>query len=198
MPLRVSSRRHRSARGAFSLVEVALALGIAGFVLVGLIGAIPVASSVGRQSIDQTRAASIAATVFTSLRAGKFGAASLDEGANTIDLNGNAPAEYQAYFDETVSSTPTDSQHPDTRLHFAPVTGTPPTTVANNPVYLISLSLNNYPGKDLTPPNPTLAPYEMSPGVTHAKVNAVEVSVRVAARPKDVYRFSSVVANRTD
>lgn len=184
MSFRDLSRRR--ARGAFSLVEVALALGIAGFVLVGLIGAIPVASNVGRQSIEQTRAASIAATVFTSLRAGKFDAAFLtDNGTDTINLHtSTSPSDYQAYFDETASTASTDAR----RLHFVAATDTLPANVANGAVYVVTLRLNN------NPPG-TLKPDTTSP---HAQANAVEVSIHAVAHPKDVYRFSSVVANRTD
>ena len=185
MPLRVPS--YRCSPRAFSLVEVALALGIAGFVLVGLIGAIPVASNVGRQSIEQSRATSIAGTVFTSLRtAKKFGAVSLaDSGSDPINLNtSTAPSDYQAYFDETVSTATTDAR----RLHFLAASETLPASAANGAVYAVTLHLNN------NPPG-TLAPDATSP---HAQANAVEVSIHAVARPKDVYRFSSVVANRTD
>ena len=181
----------RRSRRAFSLVEVALALGIAGFVLVGLIGAIPVASSVGRQSIEQTRAVSIAGTVFASLRAGRFGAESLlDDGSAPFDLNtltsdtltstSNAKVFY-AYFDEIITNNTTEER----RLHFV---ATAPTGILS---YEVSLRFDNKPAG-------TLAPYTGSAGSTHAQANAVEISIRAAAHPKDVYRFSSVVANRTD
>ena len=176
--------RHR--RRAFSLVEVALALGIVAFVLVGLIGAIPVASDAGRRSIEQTRAASIADTVFASLRAGKFSASSLlDDGTDAINLNkSDSPADYQAYFDETVSTATANDAR---RLHFILASATVP-SAAVNMAYLVTLHLNN------NPPG-TLTPDATSP---HAQANAVEVSIHAAARPKDVYRFSSVVANRTE
>ncbi|MBE7157539.1 MAG: hypothetical protein INR62_03735 [Rhodospirillales bacterium] len=185
MPPRALSQCYRRVRRAFSLVEVALALGIAGFVLVGLIGAIPVASNVGRQSIEQSRAASIAGTVFTSLRAGKFNAASLaDSGTDTINLHtSTSPSDYQAYFDETVSATSTDAR----RLHFLAASEALP-AAANGAVYVVTLRLNNNPPGTLTPD--TTSP--------HAQANAVEVSIHAVARPKDVYRFSSVVANRTN
>ena len=185
MPLHASPRC-RCSWHAFSLVEVALALGIAGFVLVGLIGAIPVASNAGRQSIEQSRAASIAGTIFASLRAGKFSAVSLaDSGTDAINLNtSTSPSDYRAYFDETVSAASTDAR----RLHFVTATETLPAAAAVGAVYVITLRLNN------NPPG-TLAPGTTTP---HAQANAVEVSIHTVARSKDVYRFSSVGANRTE
>lgn len=186
MPAYASTRHPRFADRGFTLVEVALALGIAGFVLAGLIGAIPLASDVGRQSITQNRAASIASTVFASFRAQKFSAASLlDDGSDTINLNkSDTPAAYRAYFDETVSATATDPR----RLHFVPASATLPASAANDPLFSVTLRLNN------NPPG-TLAPDTTTP---HAQANAVEVSIVAVTRPKDVYRFSSVIANRSE
>lgn len=186
MPSPAPSRRPGRCRRAFSLVEVALSLGIAGFILVGLLGAIPVASNAGRQSVEQGRAASIAGTVFASLRAGPFGAATLaDSGADAINLHGSAaPADYRVYFDEAAPAVSGDAR----RLHFiAPSEALPP-GAANNPLYLVTLRLDSHPPG-------TLAPGAAAP---HAQANAVEVGVRAAARPGDVYRFSSVVANRAE
>ena len=152
----------------------------------GLIGAIPVASSVGRQSIEQSRAASIANTIFASLRGGKFSAESLMDGGtdslnlNTLTKSSNATT-YYAYFDETAASNASDAR----RLHFA--------SAAPNGVlsYRIDLRFDNNPAG-------TLTPYATSTTTTHAQANSVEISIHAVARPKDVYRFSSVVANRTD
>ncbi len=168
---------------AFSLVEVALALGIAGFVLVGLIGAIPLASSVGRQSIEQNRAISIAGTIFASLRAGKFGAETLlDDGSDAFNMNTlsktSAPKTYYAYFDEVVASTSSDER----KLHFASAAQAGATN------YQVTLHFDNNPTGTLAYPS----------SANHAQANAVEVSIHAVARPADVYLFSSVVANRME
>ena len=178
-------RRSRRATGGFSLVEVALALGIAGFVLVGLIGAIPLASNVSQQSVTQGRSSSIASTIFTSLRTQKFGAVSyLDGGAGTaLDLNSlttsSSAVTYFAYFDETMTTAPANDER---RLHF--VSAAPTGVMA----YHVTLRFNN------NPPG-TLAPTGTTP---HAEANAVELSIYSLAQPKDIYRFSSVVANRAE
>jgi hypothetical protein len=63
----MSAKRYRLA--AFSLVEVTLALGVATFCLVGVIGLLPVGITSNRTSINQTAAAGIAKTITADLRA---------------------------------------------------------------------------------------------------------------------------------
>jgi uncharacterized protein (TIGR02598 family) len=63
---------------AFSLVEVTLAIGIAAFCLITVIGLIPVGVQVNRNATSQTRATNIMATVIADLRSTsktKFGSA---------------------------------------------------------------------------------------------------------------------------
>ena len=163
LPFHGPSRRARLARHGFSLVEVALALGIVGFALVGLIGAIPLAASVGQQSIAQGRAASIASTIFTNFRTSSFSLAPyLDPApgasataATAVNLDTRTTPDslsYFAYFDEVTTTAPsptTDAR----RLHF--VAAVP----AGVPVYQITLRFNNNPAG-------TLAPYATSTGAT--------------------------------
>ena len=192
MPSHDSIRRLRRTDRGFSLVEVALALGIAGFALAGLIGAIPLASSVGQQSIAQSRAASIASTIFANLRAQKFSLASYLDDGTTVNLDTRSAAlTYYAYFDETVSSTAGGGD--ERRLHFvsAPPTAAAVGAATNNALYQVTLNFN-------TNPAGTLAPYPNSAGTPHAQATAIEASVHATAHPKDVYRFSTVVANRLD
>ncbi len=68
-----TTRRFRE-RG-FTLVEIALALGIAAFALVGIIGMVPVALDNARESRQQTHAAFIARTIFGNLFSGADGKA---------------------------------------------------------------------------------------------------------------------------
>jgi hypothetical protein len=58
----------RSSAG-FSLIEVALALGVAAFALVAIIGLIPVGLNSNQASSDQTAAAGLAAGIVADLRA---------------------------------------------------------------------------------------------------------------------------------
>jgi uncharacterized protein (TIGR02598 family) len=53
---------------AFSLVEVSLALGIAGFCLVALLGLVPIGLTSNRNAVEQTAAAGIAASVIADIR----------------------------------------------------------------------------------------------------------------------------------
>jgi type II secretory pathway pseudopilin PulG len=55
-------------RGAFSLVEVVLALGVVGFALLAIIGLLPIALQSDRGSIQETRANHLADAVFAVIR----------------------------------------------------------------------------------------------------------------------------------
>lgn len=61
--------RKLSATAAFSLVEVTLALGIAAFCLIAVIGIIPVGVQTNRNAKSQTAATNIMAAVVSDLRA---------------------------------------------------------------------------------------------------------------------------------
>lgn len=81
----------RSFRGevreaAFTLIEIALALGIAGFALVAILGMLPVAIDNSRQSRLQTRAVFISRGIFEDLKAGNDGKAMV----KTTNTGGNS------------------------------------------------------------------------------------------------------------
>jgi uncharacterized protein (TIGR02598 family) len=61
--------RKLSAAAAFSLVEVTLALGIAAFCLIAVIGVIPVGVQTNRNATSQTAATNVMAAVIADLRA---------------------------------------------------------------------------------------------------------------------------------
>lgn len=60
--------RNRSIRNGFSLVEVALALGVASFALLTILGLLPVGIGAQQSSINETVAANIATAVIADLR----------------------------------------------------------------------------------------------------------------------------------
>ena len=93
---------------------------------------------------------------------------------------------YYAYFDETTSA-PTNGGD-QRRLHLL---SQQPAGSASLSLYQVTLRFNN------NPPG-TLLPYAAAAGTTHAQANAIELSIFSLARPKDVFRFSSVVANRSE
>ncbi len=61
--------RKLSTAAAFSLVEVTLALGIAAFCLIAVMGLIPVAALTNRNATSQTAATNVMAAVIADLRA---------------------------------------------------------------------------------------------------------------------------------
>jgi uncharacterized protein (TIGR02598 family) len=58
----------RSKPAAFSLVEVVLALGVAGFCLIAIVGLMPVGVQTNRHATSQTAAANIMAAIVADLR----------------------------------------------------------------------------------------------------------------------------------
>src|SRR6476646_4219948 len=58
-----------SSAGAFSLIEVTLAIGIASFCLIAVFGLVPVAALTNRNATSQTVATNMMATVMADLRA---------------------------------------------------------------------------------------------------------------------------------
>jgi len=61
--------RHNCFRAGFSLVEVTLALGIAGFCLIALLGLLPRGIQTNQNAVSQTGAASILSSVIADLQA---------------------------------------------------------------------------------------------------------------------------------
>src|SRR5436190_22674308 len=61
--------RYKSGRAVFSLVEVTLALGIAGFCLIALMGLLPMGIKTNQTSFSQTAAATILSDVVADMRA---------------------------------------------------------------------------------------------------------------------------------
>lgn len=105
-------RKSATARGcwkreAFTLVEIALALGVAAFALVAIIGMVPVALDNARESRQQTRAAFIARTIFGDLFSGMEGKvvvqttnAGSDSDFSLVTLEPGLAETYTLAFDE--------------------------------------------------------------------------------------------------
>lgn len=70
---------------AFSLVEIALALGVTAFALIGVIGLIPVAMKSAQESRRETRATLIAQQIFSDLR--------VQSGTNRLVVGGPSAAD---------------------------------------------------------------------------------------------------------
>ena len=62
----------KKASAGFSLVEVVLALALVVFAMVAMLGLVPVGLKQNRESIEETRAAHLAQTVFTTLQGMNF------------------------------------------------------------------------------------------------------------------------------
>ena len=102
-------RRVHSARKAFSLVEIVMALGVAAFCLVAVFGLLPVGLHTSQAAVDQTNANRILAAVAVDLRATAPGQSTTQQyrlaipgsGAGTattlyLDASGGSAASIQA------------------------------------------------------------------------------------------------------
>jgi uncharacterized protein (TIGR02598 family) len=123
-----------SRAAAFSLLEVVLALGVAGFCLIAVLGLLPVGVQTNRNASSQTAVNNIIATVMSDLRTTPAAAVSSPEFAITFD------AEKTLFFDGSGKASPSlgaDSRYrlnvtwnaAPTGLHYAVLKATWPAEV---------------------------------------------------------------------
>ena len=117
---------------AFSLVEVTLALGIAAFCLIAVIGMIPVGVQTSRGATSQTAATNIMAAVIADLRAtpttmnssAQFGLSFATSGTQTRYLDGSGTsstsltANSRYRLDVTWKSAPTGLRYADVKVSW--------------------------------------------------------------------------------
>ena len=126
--------RCASRAAAFSLLEVVLALGVAGFCLVAVLGLLPVGVQTNRNASSQTAVSNIIAIVVSDLRTTPAAAMISPEFAITFD------AEKTLFFDGSGKASPTlsaDSRYrlnvtwnaAPTGLHYAVLKATWPAEV---------------------------------------------------------------------
>ncbi len=113
-----SLRTRRLFAAAFTLVEVALALGVASFCLITVVGLVPLGVSTGQNASDQAAASSILTHVLADLRATPMtsppGAATTSAGYKVqIPSNTGTVAPTVLYFGDS-----------DQQFTFAPTVGT--------------------------------------------------------------------------
>jgi uncharacterized protein (TIGR02598 family) len=123
-----------SRAAAFSLLEVVLALGVAGFCLIAVLGLLPVGVQTNRNASSQTAVSNIIATVVSDLRTTPTAAMTSPEFAITFD------AEKTLFFDASGKASPSlgaDSSYrlnvtwnaAPTGLHYAVLKATWPAEV---------------------------------------------------------------------
>ncbi len=126
--------RCNSGAAAFSLLEVVLALGIAAFCLIAVLGLLPVGVQTNRNASSQTAVSNIIATVVSDLRTTPAAATTSPEFAITFD------AEKTLFFDASAQASPSlsaDSRYrlnvtwnsAPTGLHYAVLKATWPAEV---------------------------------------------------------------------
>lgn len=171
---------------AFSLIEVTISLGIVAFALVGILGALPLAMGNGRYSVEQTRAASIASTLFASFRSQPFtkvyylsedgsGGRGTPVNLATDHQNAGNAIPFYAKF--------TDGSATGEALQFQ--------SGRSGAEYAVTLGYNHIAGSKSGGADLTGA-IVAAGGIA----NQVEVDVYALDHPKDVYRYVSVIANR--
>ena len=154
-------RAKRNEIRGFSLIEVVLALGVAAFSLVAILGVFPAAFSQNRKSISDTRAAQLARMVVSTIESQTATFSTIDCFGTTLNL--------------TSSSTGTAA----TLLYAAyPSPNQPEITTAKNTnsIYSIELRYNNTP--------------QVAPSVTlpAGLVNQVQIRIRGIATTSTQFR----------
>ena len=183
----------------FSLVEVALALGIFAFALVAVLGTLPISSQTAREGMAGARAAQIAESLFASFRAQPFNAvcyvdAQFDPAdGNTPSGTGPSPidlrqAQTPAGIDDATAAN-VDNQF---LRFYAQVVETDSQVSAGDPVRMHYGLARPAEGYQIVL-HFTAAPS----GVTgKGLVNRIDMKVSALDRPGSVYPFTSTLANR--
>ena len=133
-----------SRKAAFTLVEVALSLGIAGFCLVAIIGLVPVSVNSEQIASEQIAASSILTHVLADMRATPVTsppgvAATTAEYAVPIPANtATAPASFVRYFGNTLQQFSVSPQAAVSRFRLT-VTFPPPSTQGSRAATLATM-----------------------------------------------------------
>lgn len=174
------------------MVEVTLALGLVAFALIGILGALPLAMGSGRYSVEQTRAASIANTLFTSFRSQPF--------HKVYYLTGDGSSARGTPVDLAADTQPATPGVASARQIYAKFTDGLATgeglQFQSSPAdaeYAVALGFNNLPGASGGSADHTGATMPIA-----GMASQVEVAVYAIDHPKDVYRYLSVIANRAE
>lgn len=100
---RIQRAKLRRRACAFSLVEIALALGVVAFCIVAILGLIQVAQNAAREGRAETRATLIARSIMETARAGNPGSAIIETAPGTlatITLPPASPATYDLVYSD--------------------------------------------------------------------------------------------------
>ncbi len=135
----------RNRISGFSLVEVALALGMVAFALTAVLGLVPIGLETSRAAINETRAAQIAQRLFTEFQSQSFTAVTLP----LYDKDGNLKQNYTPFDLSTAAAS-----SPDVVLRannngelFDAATGyffdPPAKPVDTTPIYFVGLRFDN-------------------------------------------------------
>ncbi len=106
--------------GAFSLIEVVIALGVVAFAIVAIMGLIPAAVDSAAESKRESRAAFIAQNVFANLEATPFLAARAFDDGNPIDLSVERVGNQSVHMFFDVNGTPLKEAQPSQYIAGAP------------------------------------------------------------------------------
>jgi len=128
---------HRRSKGGFSLVEVAMALGVMATALIGIMGLLSVGSKSFHGAITTTTNAAIFQQVMNDLKQTDF---------TTLTTQGNPPARY---FDDQGDDITSDTSIPkvyDVAVFVTPTTTLPSAPAANSNLASIQVYISYHPG----------------------------------------------------
>lgn len=109
--------KHLRPIAAFSLIEVTLALGVAGFCLIALIGLLPVAAKTNRTAIQQTTANGILAAIVNDFHSTPKGAGNSSKQYKALFPNGSQNNSYLYFSNEGSTGQKADQAYSDTTFY---------------------------------------------------------------------------------
>ncbi len=107
---------HTENRAGFSLVEVTLALGVAGFCLIALIGLLPVAATTNRTAVQQTTANDILTAIVNDFHSTPKSAGNSSKQYKALFPNGSQTTSYLYFSNE--GSTGQKADQPTSNTTF--------------------------------------------------------------------------------
>lgn len=102
---------------AFSLVEVTLAIGVAAFCLIALIGLLPVAAKTNRTAVQQTTANDILTAIVNDFHSTPRGASNSSKQYKALFPNGNQRTGYLYFSNEGSTGQKADNPTSDTTFY---------------------------------------------------------------------------------
>lgn len=138
---------HIKSRVGFSLVEVTLALGVAGFCLIALIGLLPVAAKTNSTAVQQTTANDILTAIVNDFHSTPKNAGNSSKQYKALFPNGNQRTSYLYFSNEGSTGQKADRAEAGTTFYATITYMDPPAGAGSKTATLFNVKVSwPYPG----------------------------------------------------